>query len=80
MKNPEQVKIGDAVTYVDQFGVEHNALVTQVWSGGPPPGINCVYVSDNEDERDQYGRQIRREATSVQHERGVGETPGRFWR
>lgn len=80
MEDPSAVQIGGVVTYVDPVGVEHNALVTQVWSPAEHPGLNLTYVSDNEDEKDQYGRQIKRDATSVSHESQIGQTPGRFWK
>ena len=44
------MQIGDAVKYVDEFGVEHDGLVTAVhgtWNDDAPtkPSINVVYVS-----------------------------------
>lgn len=67
------VKIGDIVTFVDPTSKEHNALVTAVWDGGNPelypnPSLNLTYVSDDPNENDQYGRQLKRQATSVVHE------------
>ena len=62
-------EVGQVVTYVDQMGKKFPALVTAVWSGEygtyNPPGINLVYVSGLETERDTYGRQIKREASVV---------------
>lgn len=65
----KDVQIGDTVTYVDPYGKKHPALVTIVWrrTDGRAPGINLVYVSDNEAEQDSCGRQIKRE-TSVVHQ------------
>lgn len=58
---------GDVVTYVDQFGKPHNAVVTAYWDYGknePGKALNLVYVVDDESKSDSYGRQIER-ATSV---------------
>lgn len=57
-----QTAIGDTVTYVDEVGVSHKALVTSVHG---PACINCVYVSTDSTKTDSYGRQIER-ASSVQ--------------
>ena len=69
------VKVGDVVTFVDAVTVEHDALVTAVWSENC---INVVYVSDDETRTDTYGRQILRE-TSVSRE-GTFTAHGRFFR
>lgn len=78
MENPSDVTIGSTVTYVDEVGTRHNALVTQVWSPPEAPGVNLIYISGRSDETDQYGRQIKR-ASSTQHQSRVGETPGCYW-
>ena len=70
--------IGETVTYVDHVGVEHQALLTAVWDETEIPTVNLVYVSDKEDERDQYGRQIRRETSIVHQSRTTA--PGFFWK
>jgi len=74
---------GKVVTYVDPDGVAHDALVVAEWGGmakeaGGKPGVNLVYVSSNEKEDDRYGRQINREATSVEHKERAS-APGRYW-
>lgn len=53
-------KVGEMVIFTDPKGVDHNALVTTVWG---PYCINLVRLSDNPDETDQYGRQIKRESS-----------------
>ena len=60
-------KIGDPVTFVDQFGQAHSALVTAIHGETDTSSLNVVYVDQEETKRDQYGRQIAR-ATSVVHE------------
>lgn len=76
------IKVGKPVTFVDQRGQEHAALVTAVWGDEYPetgqPGINVVYVSENVEEQDTYGRQIKRES-SIVHQSGQ-KAPGFFWR
>lgn len=72
--------IGNHVIYVDEYGNEHDALVTAVWTSyGNPPGLNVVYVSSDENATDQYGRQLAERATSVVH---TDNQPahGRKWR
>lgn len=76
-------KIGDCVVFVDPVGVEHLAFVTEVWDGGNPDAnpnasVNLVYVSDDVAERDQYGRQIKRN-TSVVHATNQ-YAHGMYWR
>lgn len=56
-----KIQIRDHVIYADAQRVEHDALVTTIWS---PDCINVVYVSGDETKTDNYGRQIARE-TSV---------------
>lgn len=72
------MKIGEAVVYVDQFGNERPAVLTAVWGEGPTPAVNLVFVSDDAEKRDTYGRQIERE-TSVVHQSSQS-AHGRFWR
>jgi hypothetical protein len=56
---------GDVVTYVDEVGKSHQALVTIVHGNTAESCINVVYVSDDDTKRDSYGRQVER-ASSVQ--------------
>ncbi len=56
-KKPE---IGDAIVYHNEKGVGHNALITCVWGEYM---INLTYVSSNESQKDDYGRQIIRESS-----------------
>jgi len=82
------LEIGDAVEYVDEFGVAHSALVTQNWGSATfeadpeqpwlCPSINVVYVAGDESQTDSYGRQIARQ-TSVVHELNQ-QAHGRYYR
>ena len=78
------VQIGDTVEFIDPVGKKHTALVTTVFTSGHPgddgpnPSVNLVYVSDDENKTDQYGRQIER-STSVVHEANQ-YAHGMFWR
>lgn len=76
------VKIGDAVVYVDPLGKDRPALVTAVWAGEygstNPPGVNLVFIADDPARDDGYGRQLER-ATSVIH-KSVQPAHGNFWR
>lgn len=79
------VNVGSAVTFVDSVGKEHPAIITAVWRAwiddkptGPVSSVNLVYVSDNPDENDAYGRQIKRE-TSCAHQ-SKQAAPGMYWK
>jgi plastocyanin len=69
-----EVKVGDAVVFVDPVARPHNALVTAVWG---PTCINVVIVSNDDKKTDCYGRQIERH-TSCLHR---SQTPahGNYW-
>lgn len=75
------VKIGDSVTFVDTHGREHSALITVVHGSGygpeNQPAVNLLYVSDDENQKDQYGRQIIR-SSSVCHKSNQGAS-GYYW-
>ncbi len=64
-KKPE---IGDAVVYHNEKGVAHNALITCVWGDYM---VNVVFVSSNESQKDDYGRQTIRESSVTM--KGEGE-------
>jgi len=82
------LKPGDFVIFHDTYGKAHNALLTNVFSSGVGKDnvpfyddtgcMNLVYVSENEAEIDNGGRQIKR-ASSVSH---VSKTNvhGYYWR
>lgn len=72
MKNLE---IGDPVIWVDSKGRDHNALVTAIWSA---TCINVVFVSSDENRKDDCGRQIERQ-TSATH-MSVQGVHGFYWR
>lgn len=52
-----EVTVGGRVVYCDEFARDHDALVTAVWG---PNCVNVVFVTSDEDRKDQYGRQIMR--------------------
>ena len=71
-------EITDSVTFVDSLARPHKALVTEVFTRGEdPPGVNLVYVSEDSNAQDQYGRQLVRE-TSIVHKRDQ-PAHGMYW-
>jgi hypothetical protein len=76
MKTPTALPFAGAhIVFVDEVGVEHDALVTAPW------GLTCcnlVFVSGDTTKEDSYGRQIERR-TSVAHKSIYGQVPGNFW-
>jgi hypothetical protein len=63
-----KVAIGSFVTYIDTLGRERPALVTNMF--GPlesNPSINVVFVNDDENQTDSYGRKIERASSVVHH-------------
>lgn len=79
------VKIGDAVVFVNPVALRLPALVTNVFEyhapgqePSPTPTINVVVVSTDEAEKDNYGRQTKRE-TSVPHQKH-STAHGYYWR
>lgn len=73
----DNIAIGDSVVFTDPVAQEHQALVTAVW-GDNNPAINIVFVSDDANRTDQYGRQLEHH-TSVVH-RTMQSAHGMFWR
>jgi len=73
-------RVGSAVTYVDEYGKPHNAIVTRDWSPLPehPGSVNLVYVVDDVSMTDSCGVQIAR-ATSVVHQ-PQQSAHGRYWK
>jgi hypothetical protein len=61
--------VGKIITYCDEHGRKHPALITAVWGTGPEAlgvnPINVIYVSGDDTKHDPYGRQVER-ASSVQ--------------
>lgn len=75
MEQERDVAIGDVVVWHDPKGNAYNALVTTVWS---KTMLNLVMVSNDENQKDGYGRQIQRQA-SAPHKR-VTNVHGFYWR
>jgi hypothetical protein len=75
------MQVGEFVIYVDPVGKERPALITAVW-GGPndlnPPALNVVFVNDDENQKDNYGRKIER-MSSVVH-RTNQHAHGQYWK
>jgi hypothetical protein len=78
MQEDGTVEVGDVVTYVDEVGDKHNALVLIVHGGTPTSAINVVYVSKDETKRDSYGRQIEH-ASSVSRDGEYTASGGRYY-
>jgi hypothetical protein len=76
VKAPE---VGDHVIIVDPRAVEHHALVTSVFTGPSYPSVNAVYVSDDPQATDQYGRQLAARVTSTVHESNQ-YAHGNYWK
>lgn len=76
MSEPRQATVGELVIFHDSKGQPHNAIVTTIYS---PFCINAAYVSGDEKEQDQYGRQIKRTA-SCMHVSTNGMAHGNYWR
>lgn len=74
-EEPRVPQPGDVVVYHDEGGVPFNALVTDVHG---PVCVNVTHVTGNPDERDPYGRQIKR-VSSVTH-KSMGQAHGRYFR
>lgn len=69
-------KLGQSVVYCDPSAVDHDALITAVWS---ETCVNLVFVSGDESKTDTYGRQIERQ-TSCSHADSGGQAHGNYWR
>ena len=77
----DKIAVGDCVVFTDPVAQDHQALVTAVWGSKDSPNepaINIVFVSDDENRTDQYGRQVLHN-TSVVH-RSMQAAHGMFWR
>lgn len=76
-----RTEIGKNVTYVDSFGHERHALVTNVFKGhdynNTPDSCNVVVVNDDAAQTDTYGNKIER-FTSVCH-KSVQSARGNYW-
>jgi hypothetical protein len=70
----DKLPVGAAVKYVDEVGVEHDALVTAAWS---PTCINLVLVDLTPGQEDSYGQKIKRETSQVH--KSLQTAPGRYW-
>lgn len=68
------MKVGDAVVFTDPDGIEHGALLANVFDNGgevADPTVNVVYVSGDSSKSDNYGRQIERASSVVHHSRST---------
>jgi hypothetical protein len=75
--NPNPQRSDDTYLYETD---EHGTILSDYKEEGMHwPSLNLVYVSDDPNKTDQYGRQIERGATSVVHQRNQA-AHGRFWR
>ena len=60
--------IGKVVSYADEYGRFHDALITNCFSvnaEGEPMTVNLTYTSDDPTATDQYGRQMIRKSSCV---------------
>ena len=78
-KETRTLEVGKHVIYIDPVQKRRDAVVTAVFDKmmGDMPGCNVVFVHDDEERHDTYGRQIDRE-TSVVH-KSVQPAPGNCW-
>lgn len=76
MPEEDIANTGDAVFVVDEVGVLHNGLVTNGW-GSKNATINVLFLTLDENKRDQYGTQIER-LSSCSHRENTS-APGRYW-
>jgi len=75
---PHTPKVGDVLVVTDELGVEHDALVTIYFGYDRADGaLNCVFVSNDVDKTDPYGRQLER-LSSVSRQ-SDNTAHGRFW-
>ena len=79
-KEVTKMNIGEMVIFVDATTKQHKALVTAVHGVNPAqrPSLNLVYVSDDENAQDQYGRQLAERVTSIVHVRDQN-AEGMYW-
>lgn len=77
------MKIGDHVVFVDSLGKERQALVTNVFGPYNPeadefPCINVVFVNDDANQTDTYGRKLERLSSVVHVTRQYAH--GNYWK
>ena len=79
-----ELKVGQAVLFIDQRREWHDALITAIWGEpyeGPDgryvPCVNLLVVDHDERKSDQYGRQICRHTSVVHHT--SQSAPGFCW-
>jgi hypothetical protein len=70
-----QKDIGTHVIFADPTGKQHDALILAAWG---PHCINVVYVVDDPNQKDNYGRKTYKGATSVMHG-NYQEAHGYYW-
>lgn len=75
MPDVRMPEVGQVVVWHDPRGRAFNALVTCVWTA---TCLNLVIISDDEERKDAYGRQIERHTSQV-HKSQV-PVHGAYWR
>lgn len=67
----------DPIKFVDEHGVEHNALIQHIHGTVEDPTINLIHLSSDPSKYDSYGRQSEKR-TSVQHKNRT-TAAGMYW-
>ena len=75
LKDSTQEDVGKHVIFTDPVGREHDALIIAVHG---PQCINPVYVDDDTNQTDNYGRKLNKQYTSCSHGNQV-QAHGNFW-
>jgi hypothetical protein len=79
----KQPHVGDVIIFTDSYGDDRNALVIAVFgdvhAGGEMPCLNAVWVSKDASKKDNGGRQIERDQTSIVHVTHQS-AHGNYWR
>lgn len=71
------VQLCDHILFVDENGLQHNALVQWIHGTVEDPTINLVHLAADEAKKDTYGRQVEKR-TSVQHKNRTTAS-GMYW-
>lgn len=79
------LRVGDAVRYFDPHGMQHDALLTAIWTStgeilteeNAKCAVNLVWISEDDTKKDPYGRQIERQTSVVGKSQYT--TFGNYW-